>query len=233
MEVKSRVRAGDRGSASEPAARSTIPVAITAAGASSRMGRPKALLPWRGGTMLEAMASTARRAGLRSVAVVGGADGEQVLEVARRLGVAALWNADHATGRWSSILVAARWASERAESRGGCPSLLLWPVDCPGVDPATLSAIGRAAEARPRANIVPIHSGRGGHPVALCADTLAEILASARDANLRDLIDRAPDGCLRIPVADPAILDNLNTPADYRRFLRSRREASVGEPPND
>jgi CTP:molybdopterin cytidylyltransferase MocA len=172
------------------------------------------------------MVETLRRAGMSRPAVVVGADGERVSEEARRSGATPLPNPDYRAGRFTSVRIAARWALEQEAPEPG-RALLLWPVDCPGVGARTLSALRDAAREHPGANIVPTFAGRGGHPVVLCSETLAEILSAPDDASLRDLILRAPAGRICVAVDDGAVLDNLNTRADYEIFLRAAREVHV------
>jgi CTP:molybdopterin cytidylyltransferase MocA len=187
------------------------------------MGSPKALLPWGGRTLLASMVATAARAGLPPLAVVVGSERERVGAEAERCGATALWNARHRDGRFTSVRVAARWALGRAAAGSAAPALLLWPVDCPGVAAATLAALCEEAARHPGANVAPGFGGRGGHPVVLCAESVAEIAEAPDDADLRELVRRAPEGRRLLAVEDPAVLDDLDTPEDFARFLRERR----------
>lgn len=188
-----------------------VPVraAITAAGASRRMGRPKALLPWGRGTVLSTIVETLERAGCSRPLVVLGANADVVGEEARRVGATPMDNADWEQGRFGSIRLAAQWALRQSAA------LLLWPVDCPGVDTKTVLELTTRAGRNPAANLVPCHAGRGGHPVLICPVTLAAIAATTGDANLRDFLDREPASRLEIEVEDRAITWNLNRPAEY------------------
>ncbi len=91
------------------------------------------------------------------------------------------------------------------------------PADCPFVAPRThaalLAAFARHGSARP---VIPVHAGRGGHPVLLPASARQTILAAPPGATLRAVLgDLAPE---RLPVDDPAVLTDLDTPADLRRL---------------
>jgi len=202
---------------------SAIVAAITAAGASRRMGRAKALLEWGGQSVLAAMLDTLRVAGAFDPLVICAAGASSIAAEAARCGARCCANPDPVRGRFSSLRIAAR------ETRPG--ALLLWPVDCPAVSVETLRALVVAAAARPGANISPVYEGRGGHPVLICSESVAEIVSSDEKTMLRDLLDAAPAGRVRIPQSDPAVLDNLNTPEDYRRFLRERVPRSVKDLP--
>ncbi len=196
---------------------------ITAAGASRRMGRPKALLAWDGRSLLAVMTDVLRRAGFGRCAVVVGAHRGPVSDEAHRLGVMPVDNPRWRDGRFTSIRTAARWAAGIAQD----PWLLLWPADCPGVAAATLERLREATMRFPDASLVPRHGGRCGHPV-LVGPSLVRRIAALEDGNLRELLRLAPGGRREIPVDDPAVLDNLNTPDDFARFLA--RCAGAGRP---
>lgn len=188
-------------------------VFILAAGASSRMGRPKALLPLGAGSFLSSIVETLEAAGFARPIVVAGADAEAVAKEARRAGAEVIVNAEWERGRFTSV---------RAAARAAAGPLLLWPVDCPAVAAKTVVALARAAAEHPGRDAVPVHAGRGGHPVLLCAETAAAIAAAPDDGNLRDFL-RARR--LDVPVPDPAVLDDLDTPAEYEAFLAEAGEA--------
>ncbi len=188
--------------------------AITAAGASSRMGQPKALLQWQGRSLLATMVRSLRAAGFDEIVIILGAHAEAIAREAQRLDVSTLFNERHASGRFSSV---------RAAALRACPeSLLLWPVDCPGVSVSTLRALRREALVQPGANIIPRYETRGGHPVLLSAPTVEALSRGGDDDNLRSYLRGETSSRVDLAVDDPAVCDNLNTPEDYRRFLSLR-----------
>lgn len=190
--------------------------AITAAGASSRMGEPKALLRWGNGTVLSTIVETLERAGFAKPLVVLGANREAIGAEARRVGASTIENENWEHGRFTSIQLAAAWADRRSAS------LLLWPVDCPGVTEDTIQLLADRAVENREANIVPRFSGRGGHPVVLCTATLKAIFDAPDDANLRDFLRAAPASRLDVEVSDPAVVENINRPADYDAATKER-----------
>lgn len=85
---------------------STLRAIILAAGLSSRMGgKPKALLPLGGATMLERAVRAFVRAGIEGIRVVTGYEAEQVAEEALRLGAKPVFNRDYELGMYTSICV--------------------------------------------------------------------------------------------------------------------------------
>ncbi|MCA9537378.1 MAG: NTP transferase domain-containing protein [Myxococcales bacterium] len=173
---------------------------ILAGGASTRMGRPKALLCIEGETFMARLVRLFAAAGCDPIAVVVGADAA-VLAPAVPAPAFAVHAIDWAAGM-------------RASLRAGLAALppgpvLLTHVDRPIIDPTTLATLVAATTNRP---VIPTHRGEPGHPVRLPAGLRARLL-EADDTPLRELLAAAP--ALTLPVDDPGVLLNLNTPADF------------------
>ena len=94
----------------------------------------------------------------------------------------------------------------------------LLPVDCPFVDPGVLDALIAAFdEAGGTRPCVPVHAHRGGHPVLLPPAARGTILSTAPPATLRHVLGEF--GPVRVPVDDPAVLTDADTPEDLRRLV--------------
>jgi len=185
---------------------------VLAAGAGARLGGvAKALLPAGATSFLGAIAATLAEAGVgagRVVVVVGEPHGAAVAAEAARLGLACVVNPEPGRGMASSVAVGFADADVRfPDAIVG----LLWPVDHARVGAAAVRAV-IAAVAAGAAAAIPTWDGRGGHPVAV-ARPLWPALAAATEL---------PDGArgvlrpraVRIPVADPAVVADVDTWAD-------------------
>ena len=195
---------------------------ILAAGASTRLGQHKALVDLRGEL---AIAHLLRAGGaLRDPAplVITGADEGAIGRALEALGdddpppPELVHNPHWSEGRGSGLKLAASLRVGR--------DLCVAPVDCPLVGPQVFEALAHAwAEAgRPAMGwlgprLGPDPSAPHGHPILL-----GRTLLSKWDGqeSLRDLRQRALP-LLSVAVEDPAILDNLDRPADLER-LRAR-----------
>lgn len=197
--------------------------AVTAAGRSRRMGAPKPLLVWDGRTLLARILATLREVGIVRPAVIVAPGAAAIRAEALAAGGLPLVNVRAAAGRFTSIRLAARWALAHPRARDGALALLLWPVDCPAVAAATVRRLIEAARSAPGCDVVPVHRGRGGHPVLLGRGTLKRVAASDDDGHLRELIGAGRRPPLRIAVGDGAVLDNLNDPGDLARFASGDR----------
>jgi len=191
---------------------STAPAGLVlAAGASSRMGSPKALLDYGGETGLERVVRALSGGGCAPVVVVLGAGAEEIRprvpEVARAV-VHESWAAGR-TGSLKAGIVAA----------AGAAAWVVLPVDHPlatAEDVAALVAAWRTARP-PLARAV--HGGRGGHPVLLDARLREELLALGDDEPLRTVVRRHAAAGADVP-ASPGVLVNVDTPEDHERAVR-------------
>lgn len=185
---------------------------ILAAGASRRMGSPKALLDFRGETFLD------RLIGLFSavcspVVVVTGAHAAAILSGIRRPSAATfVHNENWPIGQLSSMQCGLRAVPPDS---GG---VLFTLVDHPAVAPETLARL-LAGSAPLR---IPRHRGRRGHPIWFSAALAAEFLALPPDATARAVVNRHAAELEYIDVDDPGVLADIDEPLDYRRLTGGR-----------
>lgn len=172
---------------------------VLAAGAGRRMGQPKGLLRWRGRSLVAWAVRTLRD---------GGADPIVASVADPRVAAAA-----RAAGARPVPGGATMLASLRAALAALPPTVdgaLVLPVDVPGVQPTTVAALRDASAA---AAAVPVYAGRWGHPVWLRRDHWAD-LADPGPRGLESLLMRLDP--VLVPVDDPAILRDVDTPDDWR-----------------
>jgi len=183
---------------------------IVASGRGVRMGGPKALLLWTDGAPL-AVSHVRMRHEVRQVVVVARA------AVATRLRPwlpTARVIASSAPGSWGpagSIAAAVR-AGAFARERW----VLITPVDLVPTRVETVAALLEAADRGVEA-VRPLCDGRGGHPVLVRAEVLVQAyLVSGTPPPLRDVLRAIGAGCVQVPVDDPDIRADLDTPEAYR-----------------
>lgn len=202
-----------------------VPV-VLAAGASSRMGRPKAGLELAGRTALRRILDACAEAGLGSPIVVAGADVAAVRAAAAgaRATPLVVTNEEWARGRSTSLRAGLAALPALAEA------FLLWPVDVPlpGAD-VVRSLLDAQAKDPSREAFVPSHAGRRGHPALFLRSLVPAFLALGEDAPARDVVRAAAarGAVAHVVVLDDAVLGDLDTPEDYERAAREaerRRE---------
>jgi len=190
---------------------------VLAAGRSTRMGFPKALLDFRGAPFIVRVLEALAALDLKHRVVVLGPDAARVRPVLASVDCTVLENPDPDAGPIASLrlgLGALHAVRPRA--------VLVWPVDFPHVRLTTLERLLAAHTRAPAPATVPTFGGRRGHPVIWDAAVLPE-LESSEDAThmgARAVLHRHAQRVQHVAVDDPAVVDELNTPEDYERLVR-------------
>ena len=185
---------------------------ILSAGQSSRMGSPKALLPYRGATFLEHLVSLLLGR-VEPLLVVLGHEADHIREAVHLPPQArVLLNPNYRMGQLSSLQTAIRALEGNAVS-----GLLVVPVDHPAVEPAVVAALLETFAAEQPEVLMPTFDGRRGHPVIFSARLFAELLAAPMEEGARAVVRR--HAARELPVNDAGILANIDDPESYRRLV--------------
>lgn len=187
-----------------------LPGIILAAGSSTRMGRPKALLPLGNSTFLAELVK-AFSVCCDPVIVVLGGDAEAVrtaLTVAPPVVVA--YNPDHQLGMLSSL------QTGLAQAPADAPGVVFTLVDHPRLQVETLEAVLQHFEQSNAEIVIPRHGGQRGHPVALSQRVIDELRAMPKSGSPKDVIRRHRGATSFVDLDDPAIVEDIDTPEDFR-----------------
>ena len=184
---------------------------ILAAGESSRMGSPKALLEFHDETFLDLLIRCLS-AHCSPVIVVLGHEPE-VIRAGVRSAVKTMFvlKPDYQRGQFSSMQCGLRAVPADADG------VVFTPVDHPNIEPATVE---RLIETH-AAIAIPQYIGHHGHPVLFSRRLIAELLALPPEAQAPILIQRHAAEIEYVDVADPGILDDVDDPEAYRRLIGS------------
>ncbi len=189
---------------------------ILAAGESSRMGRDKALLPWPPSSPGETFLSAAIKLffpRVDVVLVVVGKNEAALTPIIYASGASLVVNPDPDRGQFSSLQAGLQEVRNR-----GRDSAMITPVDRPPVRPDTIgllqSAFDRAIAKRKWA-VIPDYKGNHGHPILIGNAMLEAFLEAPETANARE-VERQHQGDIEyLPVDDPLVAINVNTPGQY------------------
>ncbi|MBN2391141.1 MAG: HAD-IIA family hydrolase [Anaerolineae bacterium] len=200
---------------------STVAAVILAAGGSTRFGAPKQLLPWQGRPLIAHIADMAWTAGLSPVIVVVGAEAEQTVPALAGRDVGVLRNYRWQEGMSTSLSLGVAALPSTVEAA------VFLPVDQPLVDARFLRTLVAYWKERVAGIVVPVgREGRRGTPVLFVRRYFAELANLSGDVGGRALFASYPDDLVTMPVADPDILADVDTPTAYEALL-SRQAASL------
>ena len=213
---------------------------------SRRMGQFKPLLPFGGKPMvIRVIESLAEAGGIDSVVVVighrahemrvaiSGGTGASPVQSDERTGgapvprVSLVHNSNYEHGEMlSSIKVGVRALPDEADA------FLLTLGDQPAVKPETICHLLAAWRGTRAALVSPKYLDRRGHPIILSSKCIPEILGLRPDETLKTFMQRRANEILEVPVEDPAVICDVDTPQDYEQALRlweTRRRAQRTE----
>jgi molybdenum cofactor cytidylyltransferase len=183
---------------------------VLAAGGSSRLGRPKQLLPYRGTTLLGHVVGTARACGFDQLVVALGGGADEVRARVDLTGADVVVNESFGDGCSSSIAAALPALDARADV------LVLMLGDQPGVEPSAVRAL---LDGRGAADLAVCRYDDGrGHPFAFGRSVFGELAALHGDKGVWKLLDRRDGAVGEVAVPGSVPLD-VDTWDDYQALL--------------
>lgn len=196
-------------------------VVILGAGASSRMGRPKLLLPWKDTTIVGHLIRQWRELGAGQIAVVHRPNDASLAAELDRLGFPRadrIENPQPERGMFSSILCAASWPGWKDE-------IATWAIvlgDQPHLRPETLRALLEFHFANADAVCQLEFDGHARHPVLLPRRAFKELKVSQAET-LKDFLKRTSVRSVQCSVDEPGLALDMDTPEDYKRAQGSTK----------
>jgi molybdenum cofactor cytidylyltransferase len=195
---------------------------ILAAGASSRMGRDKALLPWpanqsepakSGNSTLLSTHISALKPLAQGIVVVSGHNADRLAPIIAAYGATSAINPAPERGQFSSLQVGLHKVLDL-----GCDSAIITPVDCAPLDQKTLALLRTKfdeALACGRWAVAPHSNGHNGHPLFVTRELIDIFLASPPTSNAREVKRVHSHRFVSVPVSISNLAADINTPAEY------------------
>ncbi len=197
-----------------------IPAVILAAGASQRMGRPKAMLPLPDGhTFLSRIVRTLRDVGITDIAVVV-RDRALISQALPAYGVPvrAVLNPDPDRGQLSSLLIGLD-AIDRPEVEAALITL----VDVPLVSRATVQAVVEAWQRTHAPVVRPVAGDRHGHPVIFAREAFDLLRRADLATGPKPVVRGFGPRVYEVPVDDAGAFEDVDTPEEYERLLKNAK----------
>jgi len=192
---------------------SLVSAILIAAGESSRMGRLKPLLPWRGTPLVEYQVASLIDGGASEVVVVLGHRHEEVTPFVSGQGVRFVVNPSYRVGKTTSIKAGIRDLDPKTTD------ILLLAVDQPR-PPRIIDAVLRSHLRSAALITSPRYAGRGGHPLAFASALRAELEAITEEGQgIRAVLLAHEAEVNAVPIDDPIVRVDINTAEDYEKAL--------------
>jgi molybdenum cofactor cytidylyltransferase len=183
---------------------------VLAAGGSSRLGRPKQLLPYGAGTLLGHVLGVARECRFDQTIVAIGGSADEVRESVDLAHVEVVVNDAYGEGCSSSIAAALAGVDAR------CDVLVLMLGDQPGVTSGTVATLLAGRGSSPLA-VCRYDDGRG-HPIAFARGVFGALAELHGDKGVWRLLEQRADEVAEVAVAG-RIPRDVDTPEDYQAVL--------------
>jgi molybdenum cofactor cytidylyltransferase len=189
---------------------------VLSAGESSRMGRPKALLPIQGQKFIERIIRVIGQSRVGRTIVVLGHHADQLRGQIEHLPVEVVTNPDYRSGQLSSLQAAIRHISD--DDR--CDGMLVHLVDHPFIDVALVDALIESFFETKKMIVVPRYKGKRGHPVIFSRQLFDDLLNAPLDQGAKAVVNAHRQETLEIEWQDEGITLDIDTPELYRQHVR-------------
>ena len=189
---------------------------VLSAGFSQRFGSPKALAPFQNGKVLEHILTTLLDSSVDAICVVLGADADKIKPfILNHKKVCIVYNKDYKFGQTSSFQSGLR------HCRTSCRGAFLYPVDYPLVRKETLNRMVVYFNAQQPLILLPVFSGRSGHPPLFNSKLIPDFLALKNGMGCHEVVRNYREKISLLPVEDPGVLRTFNTPEEFEDLKKS------------
>ena len=185
---------------------------ILAAGASRRMGSPKALLEFRGESFVDRLSGIFARHCDTVIVVVG--FHAAAIRAAMRRPQTLIENPSPERGQLSSLQCGLRAAPPHSKG------VFFIPVDFPAIAETTVASLAGAFEGSGLA--IPAYLGKHGHPILLGPEIASEILELPFESSARAVVHRHRSSTRYLDVDDPGVCLDIDDPAAYNELLATQ-----------
>lgn len=190
-----------------------IGAVVLAAGQSRRMGQPKLTLAWGEQTVIAQVVHTLLESGIQEIVVVTGGSHEAVEAALAGLPVRFAHNPHYADAEMlTSLQIGIRALNP------DCLALLIVLGDQPTLDAGVVREVVEGHLTSGGRLVVPSYQMRRGHPWLVQRALWPELLQMPPDQTMRDFVHAHAEEIQYVTVNTPGILQDMDTPEDYRRI---------------
>jgi molybdenum cofactor cytidylyltransferase len=186
---------------------------ILSGGASRRMGLPKALLPYRGGTFLEHLLEVMIQPQIGARRIVLGADAEAIAKAVPLDAAEVVINEEWERGQLSSLKAALRSLPP------GTDGVLLCLVDHPLISATLVGGLIERFYSAKKVIILPSYQGRRGHPVIFSSSLYEELMRAPLETGARAVVWAHAGEVEEVSTNEEGCVLNINDPEALRKAL--------------
>jgi len=184
---------------------------ILSGGSSSRMGSPKALLPYQGRPFLEHLLDISRHPKIGTRRIVLGAHAEPIAKAVALDPNEIVINDDWEKGQLSSLQAAIR------SLPAGTDGLLLFLIDHPLITGELVDGLIQCFYETRAPVVLPVFEGKRGHPVIFSAELYGELENAPVEVGARSVVWAHKDQMAEFPTTEEGCILNLNDPNTFER----------------
>jgi molybdenum cofactor cytidylyltransferase len=194
-------------------------IVVLAGGQSSRLGRPKQLLPYKESTLIKHAAEVALQAEMGPVVVVTGANADVIGKALEGLPVKIVVNSGWEEGMASSLRMGLHALVESFPQTDG---ILFMVCDQPFVTKSLLRCLLQVQQDTGKAITACGYQGKMGTPALFHRSFFEKLMELEGDKGARLLIAAFPDEVAEVPFAAGAI--DIDTREDYEKLRNGLNE---------
>ncbi len=196
---------------------STIAIIILAAGASTRMGKPKQLLPYQGSSLLRHTIETAMASVCKPVVVVLGANAQQIYSEVNQPSVTVVENPDWNLGMGSSIR---RGILSLATCLETIDAAVITVCDQPFISPEIINHIVAGYHATGKPIVACQYADTLGVPVLFKHILFSEVATLDETVGAKKIINKYYNEVCSILF--PLGVIDIDTPRDYQQLQKNQ-----------
>ena len=186
---------------------------ILSGGASSRMGSPKALLPYQGRPFLEHLLEVTSHRSIGVRRVVPGAHAEPIAKVVALKADEIVINEDWEKGQLSSVQAALRSLPPKTDG------ILLCLIDHPLISAMLVQELIEQFYKSKKPIVLPVYEGRRGHPVIFSSSLYDELLHAPLETGARAVVWAHSGDLEEVRTNEEGCVLNLNDPETLQKEL--------------
>lgn len=149
--------------------------------------------------------------GAAPIVVVTGGDKEEIEACLQNVRVILVHNTHYADGEMLSSIQIGLQEMDQHE----VDATLICPGDLPLLKAMTVEELIQSWHLNPCPILIPSHSGRRGHPLLVEREQWPDIKAIKPGSSMRDFLQEHEALIQHLPVEDPGIRRDIDTPQDY------------------